>query len=176
MRRIILLAVTMIYLAGCSAPQPPAVVPTAASTQTGVELPRDTLPDDGWFSIRADRPGATRGDLLIVYQNGLAVYQDPSNGAIYQRQLDEQTQAMWTRMFVTQANITTLNDDYPAKVSQSGGDDSVAFTILYRQGDTVKKVTAHMSGAPVTLQVIFNQFWKLIKLVQLAQPTESPED
>jgi hypothetical protein len=170
MRRIILLTVVMAYLAGCSSPQPPVVVPTAVSTQTRVEIPRDTLPADGWFSIRADRPEATRGDLLVVYQNGLAVYEDPGTGSVYQKQLDEQTQAMWTRMFVTQANITALDDDYPAKVSQSGGDDSVSFTILYRQNDTVKKVTAHMSGAPVTLQVVFQQFWRLVN--QMKQPAE----
>jgi hypothetical protein len=99
-----------------------------------------------------------------VYQNGLAVYTEPTSGQPFQKQLDAQAIATWKRMFVNQANFMSLKDSYPAMTPQP--DDNVSYTILLRDGDKVKTVVAQKSAAPKALQIILNEFWNLVDEVQ----------
>ena len=164
LRRILLIALTAALLAGCSQPRPaPASTTGPLAQRTGA--PTDTLPPDGWFSIGAvgrDSPAAR--DYVLVYQNGLAVYTQSTSGQRFQRQMDAQEMATWKRMFVSQANFMSLKDNYPATTPQP--DDNVRYTVLLRDGDTVKTVVAQKSGAPQALQIILNEFWNLVDEVQ----------
>jgi hypothetical protein len=164
LQRILLVALTAALLAGCSQPRP-APVPTAGPLAQHTWAPTDTLPPDGWFSIAAvGRVSPAAGDYVIVYQNGLAVYTEPTGGKRFQRQLDAQEMAAWKRMFVSQASFMSLKDNYPATTPQP--DDNVRYTVLLRDGDRVKTVVAIKSGAPQALRIILNEFWNLVDEVQ----------
>lgn len=164
LQRLFLVALIAALLAGCSQPRP-APAPTAGPLAQHTWAPPDTLPPDGWFSIGAvGRGSSAAGDYLLVYQNGLAVYTEPTSGKQFQRQLDAQEMAVWKRMFVNQANFMSLKDNYPATTPQP--DDNVRYTVLLREGDQVKTVVTQKSGAPQALQIILNEFWNLVDEVQ----------
>lgn len=162
LRRILLVVLTAALVAGCSQPKP-APAPSVQIQPTSPFM--NTLPPDGWFSIRAEgRVAPPASDYVIVYQNGLAIYTEPASGQRFQRQMDAQEMAVWKRMFVTQANFMSLKDNYPATTPQP--DDNVSYTVLLRDGDKVKTVAAQKSGAPQALQIILNEFWNLLDEVQ----------
>jgi hypothetical protein len=164
LRRILLVALTAALLAGCSQPRP-ASAPTAGPQAQHTWAPTDTLPPDGWFSIRATgRVAPPASNYVIVYQNGLIDYTEPSKGQRFQQQMDAQEMAVWKRMFISQANFMSLQDSYPATTPQP--DDNIHYTILLRDGDKVKTVTAVKSGAPPMLQTILDEFWNLLDEVQ----------
>ena len=164
LRRILLVALTAALLAGCSQPRP-APASKAGPLAQHTWAPTDTLPQDGWFSIGAvGRVSPDAGDYVIVYQNGLAVYTEPTSGKQFQRQMDAQEMATWKRMFVNQANFMSLKDNYPASTPQP--DDNIRYTVLLRQGDTVKTVVAVKSGAPQALQILLDEFWNLVDEIQ----------
>ncbi len=163
-QRLFLVACIAALLAGCTQPRP-APAPTAGPLTQHTWAPADTLPPDGWFSIGAvGRVSPPASDTVIVYQNGLAVYTEPTSGKQFQRQLDAQEMAVWKRMFVNQANFMSLKDNYPATTPQP--DDNVRYTVLLREGDRVKTVVAIKSGAPPALQIILDEFWSLVDQVQ----------
>ena len=164
LQRFFLAAFVAALLAGCTQPRP-APAPTAGPLAQPTWAPADTLPPDGWFSIGAvGRVSAAASDYVIVYQDGRAVYTEPTTGERFQRQLDAQEMAVWKRMFVNQADFMSLNDNYPATTPQP--DDNVRYTILLREGDRVKTVVATKSGAPQALQIILDEFWSLVDKVQ----------
>jgi hypothetical protein len=128
-------------------------------------LPRETLAPDVWFSIQAaGRLSPSTSDVVIVYQNGQAVYMDQNTGKQYQNQLRPDTIERWKRIFTDETNFMSLKDSYPPSTPQP--DDSVHYKVSYRDGETVKTVTAQNSGAPPELQFIFHEFWKLVDQVQ----------
>jgi hypothetical protein len=164
LQRLFLAACIAALLAGCSQPRP-APAPTSGPPAQPTWGPADTLPPDGWFSISAvGRVAPAVSDYVIVYQNGLAVYTEPTSGERFQRQLDAQDMAVWKRMFVNQANFMSLKDNYPATTPQP--DDNVRYTVMLREGDQVKTVVAIKSGAPPSLQIILDEFWSLVDQVQ----------
>jgi hypothetical protein len=163
MVRMIALALLVICLVSCS-PRP-APVPRLAGTPLAVEPAWDSLPDGAWFSVRATPAGSAQAQAILVYQDGRVIYSDPSTGALSQFQLDEQNITFWKRLF-DQARFMTLNQDYAAGTPDPSEDDSLHYTILYRQGSDVKKVTAVKSGAPTSLQVILNESLDLIEQVK----------
>jgi hypothetical protein len=167
LRRGFLIAVMAVLLAGCGQPKP-TPAPTAGPQAQPTWAPTDTLPPDGWFSIRAaGRVAPPASDYVIVYENGLVVYTEPTKQQKFQKQMDAQEIATWRRMFITQANFMSLKDNYPA--TTPAPDDNVRYTILLRQGDTVKTVTAQKSGAPPMLQTILDEFWNLVDEVKSSQ-------
>jgi len=164
LQRILWVTGIVALLAGCSQPKP-APVSTSGPQAQHTWVPTDTLPPDGWFSIRAvGRVASADSDYVIVYQNGLAVYTEPAGGQQFQKQMDAQEMAAWKRMFVNQTDFMSLKDSYPAATPQP--DDNVRYTILLRQGDQVKTVVALKSGAPKALQIILDEFWNLVDEVQ----------
>jgi hypothetical protein len=164
LQRVLLIAVVAVLLAGCGQPKTiPA--PTAGPLAQHTWAPTDTLPPDGWFSIRATgRLASSDSDYVIVFQKGLVVYAEPVTGQQFQKQMDAQEIATWRRMFITQANFMSLQANYAATTPEP--DDNIHYTILLRQGDTVKTVTAQKSGAPPMLQTILDEFWNLVDEVQ----------
>ena len=163
-QRLFLVALIAALLAGCTQPRP-APAPTSGPLAQHTWAPPDTLPPDGWFSIGAVGPiSPAASDTVIVYQNGLAVYTEPTSGKQFQRQLDAQEMAVWKRMFVNQTNFMSLKDNYPATTPQP--DDNVRYTVLLREGDRVKTIVAIKSGAPPALQIILDEFWSLVDQVQ----------
>jgi len=164
LQRVLWVTCIVALLAGCSQPRP-APVSTSGPQALPTWAPTDTLPPDGWFSIRAvGRAASPDSDYVMVYQNGLAVYTEPASGRQFQRQMDAQEMGAWKRMFVDQADFMSLKDSYPAATPQP--DDNVRYTILLRQGDQVKTVVALKSGAPKALQIILDEFWNLVDEVQ----------
>ena len=164
LQRLFLLACIAVLSAGCTQPRP-APAPTLGPLAQPTWGPADTLPPDGWFSIGAvGRVSPAASDYVIVYQNGLAVYTEPTTGERFQRQLDAQDIAGWKRMFINQADFMSLKDNYPATTPQP--DDNIRYTVLLRQGDTVKTVIAVKSGAPQALQILLDEFWNMVDEIQ----------
>jgi hypothetical protein len=175
-RRVLLLALAGLLLVGCAGPRP-APVPTRPKAQATLPWV-DTLPADGWFSIRATgRLGPFLNDLIVVYQDGRAIYNDQSVGQQYELKLDPNGIARWNRMFVDQAKFMSLKDTYPPDPSlpieveeeeknSPKYNDAIRYTILYREGGIVKTVTANTSGAPRELVPILNAFWNFIESIK----------
>jgi hypothetical protein len=162
LRRVLLVVVTLMLLAGCSRLRPTVapMAPTLSSSDT------ETLPPDAWFSIQATgRVSPSFSDILIVYQNGLAVYTDQSSGKQFKKQFDEKDKTRWQGLFVTRAKFASLEDEYPATTPTP--DDATHYVFRYRQDDMVKTVKAQKSGAPPELQVIIREFWSLVETIQL---------
>lgn len=178
--KALLLIVAISLLFGCSGPGPtPAPIrPKVAPTLPWI----DALPPDGWFSIRATgRVAPFQGEIIVVYQDGRAVYTDQVEGQEYQSKLDANDMARWKRMFITQARFMSLKDDYPPgpplqveedEKNLPQSNDAIRYTLMYRDGSVVKKVTANKSGAPTELQVILNEFWNFVNEIKQGQPKE----
>jgi hypothetical protein len=123
------------------------------------------LPPDGWFSIQATgKTSPSSSDVVVAYQDGHAIYYNQSTGQQFQKQLDDQNKANWKRMFIDQVQFMTLKDEYVATTPSP--DDSVHYTLRYRQDGTVKTVKAQVSGSPLELQAIIQQFWYLVTFIQ----------
>jgi hypothetical protein len=175
-RKLFLLVLAGTLLAGCGGPKPTPAPANPKGLPTSPWI--DTLPPDGWFSIRATgRLVPFQNDLVVVYQDGRAVYIDPSDGRQYQSQLDAAGIARWKRLFTTVVKFMSLNDDYPpgtpfpVEEDQKGlpqFNDAIRYTLMYREGDVTKKVTAYKSGAPDELATILNEFWKFLEEIKLA--------
>ena len=173
-RKVLLLALAGLLLVGCAGPKP-APAPTRPKAQATLPWV-DTLPAEGWFSIRATgRLAPFQSDLIVVYQDGRAVYHDQGAGQQYEGKLDANGITRWKRMFVTQARFMSLSDNYPpgTPLPVEGEDkdlpkynDAIRYTILYREGVVVKTVTANRSGAPRALTFIFNEFWNLMEEIK----------
>lgn len=180
-QRICVVILTALFGVGCAGPTP---APPPTQPQALATLPwSDTLPPDGWFSIRATgRTSPFQNDLVVVYQSGRAIYLDQSSGQQFESKLDEASIATWRRMFESQARFMSLNDNYPPGTPFSPDDypkdspqanDAIRYTLIYRNGDAVKTVTASKSGAPVKLAIILDQFWSLVADIKLASSKES---
>lgn len=166
-RKALLLIVAILLLIGCSGPGP-APAPTRPKVMPTLPWV-DTLPPDGWFSIRATgRVAPFQSEIIVVYQDGRAVYTDQAEGQEHQSRLDANGVARWKLMFVNQARFMSLKDDYPPgpplQVEEEDknlpkSNDAIRYTLMYRDGGVIKKVTANKSGAPPGLVMILDEFW-----------------
>ena len=179
-QRIFLAVLVGLFLTSCAGPKP-APVPTRP--QALATLPwSNTLPPDGWFSIRATgRVSPFQNDLIVVYPNGRATYVDQSDGKQFESQLDGQGIVRWKRMFETNAKFMSLQNSYPrgtpfpVQEDEKGlpqSNDAIVYTLMYRDGGAVKTVTANKSGAPEKLAALLDEFWNFVDEIKSASAKE----